>query len=428
MNDDIDFALGLDALQRPAANPLSLPDSLIFPRYDGQSLVNLPATVCHWLGVPPLGAPPLRLEVADPDARPRRVVHILVDALGLDAFRRFAAADETQVWNRLARQGTLAAITSTAPSTTTTALPTLWSGLTPAEHGMLGYELWLREYGVVANMITQSPMSFEGGTDLLERAGFRPEGLIPGTKLGTHLKMHGVAAHAFLHYTITRSGLSRSFLQDVEVHPFGGLADLWVSVRGLLERERGPLYVWVYWSHVDSLGHRFGPRNERVRADFALFSLAFERYFLNTLPADARRGTRLMLTADHGQVFTPRDPRYDLRHHPTLTGCLPLLPTGENRMIYLFLRPDAEPTVRTYVQRTWPGEFLPIGAQAAVEAGLFGNPARQHPRLRDRLGDLLLIPTGNAYLWWAEKDNPLLGRHGGLSAEEMIVPLLVRDL
>jgi hypothetical protein len=30
----------------------------------------------------------------------------------------------------------------------------------------------------------------------------------------------------------------------------------------------------------------------------------------------------------------------------------------------------------------------------------------------------------DAYLWWADKENPLVGRHGGLSAEEMIVPLL----
>jgi hypothetical protein len=34
----------------------------------------------------------------------------------------------------------------------------------------------------------------------------------------------------------------------------------------------------------------------------------------------------------------------------------------------------------------------------------------------------------DAYLWWADKENPLIGRHGGLSADEMIVPLLSVEL
>jgi hypothetical protein len=58
-----------------------------------------------------------------------------------------------------------------------------------------------------------------------------------------------------------------------------------------------------------------------------------------------------------------------------------------------------------------------------LEAGLFG-PGTPAPDTRDRLGDLIVITHQDAYLWWAAKPNPLIGRHGGLSAEEMLVPLL----
>jgi hypothetical protein len=54
---------------------------------------------------------------------------------------------------------------------------------------------------------------------------------------------------------------------------------------------------------------------------------------------------------------------------------------------------------------------------------LFG-PGEAHPRLYERLGDLILIPHRNAYLWWADKENILLGRHGGLHPDEMLVPFL----
>jgi hypothetical protein len=58
-----------------------------------------------------------------------------------------------------------------------------------------------------------------------------------------------------------------------------------------------------------------------------------------------------------------------------------------------------------------------------VECGLFG-PGEKHPRLLERLGDLLIVAKGHAYLWWSASEDHLLGRHGGLSPEEMLVPFL----
>jgi hypothetical protein len=37
---------------------------------------------------------------------------------------------------------------------------------------------------------------------------------------------------------------------------------------------------------------------------------------------------------------------------------------------------------------------------------------------------MILAATGDAYLWWAQKENTLKGRHGALSRKEMLVPLL----
>ena len=64
-----------------------------------------------------------------------------------------------------------------------------------------------------------------------------------------------------------------------------------------------------------------------------------------------------------------------------------------------------------------------INPEEAVAKGLFG-PGKPNPHLADRLGDLIVVARKDAYLWWADKENPLIGQHGGLSAEEMVVPLL----
>jgi len=48
--------------------------------------------------------------------------------------------------------------------------------------------------------------------------------------------------------------------------------------------------------------------------------------------------------------------------------------------------------------------------------------------INNRIGDLTMIAKGHHYLWWADKENPLLGRHGGLSSQDMVVPFLAARL
>jgi hypothetical protein len=91
--------------------------------------------------------------------------------------------------------------------------------------------------------------------------------------------------------------------------------------------------------------------------------------------------------------------------------------------MYLFIKPGQTSAVRNYFDLTWPGQFVFLDPSEAVARGLFG-PGTPHPRLSDRLGDLIVVARNDAYLWWAEKENMLVGQHGGLSHDEMIVPLL----
>jgi hypothetical protein len=132
----------------------------------------------------------------------------------------------------------------------------------------------------------------------------------------------------------------------------------------------------------------------------------------------------VILTADHGQINTPQKPDYLLlENHPDLNAMLHMRPTGENRLISLFPRSGQLQAVKDYFDTVWPEQFVYFSAKQAVESGLFG-PGPAHPRLRDRLGDLIAAARGDAYLWWGDKENRLYGRHGGLHSDEMLVPFL----
>jgi hypothetical protein len=404
---------------------LPLGDSLEAPDYEGGSILNLPAGVCRWLGVPTLGASPLRSEIVAPlGSDYQRVILILMDALAFHRLQRWMQARPGSAWHTLAERGVLTPLTSIVPSTTSAALTTLWTGRSPQQHGIVGYELWLKEYGIVANTVSHKPIAFEGQAGALEYAGFKPEEALPFPTLGTHLAAHGVSTYVMQPRAIAHSSLSRMLFRDTHNRFFFTAADLWVNLRRLIQaRPAERQYVWVYWSEIDTLGHFYGPDDERTEAEFAAFGQALQTLFLEQLDPALRAGTLLALTADHGQIATQPDPHYDLRNHPSLARRLHLLPSGEHRLTYLFVRPGQMEAVREYIQRTWPNQFTVLESAYAVEAGLFG-PGAAHPRLSDRIGDLILLARGSAYLWWEDRDNRLYGRHGGLHPEEMRVPLL----
>ncbi len=408
---------------------LELGDGFIYPNYDGQSILNIPSSICRLLGVPEMGAPALIPEILSPlESDARCVILVLLDALALHRMQRWMNDGSAPLLKRLADKGVLAPLTSITPSTTSAALTSLWTGRSAAEHGIVGYELWLKEYGLVANTIFHAPMSFKNDAGSLAKAGFTPQAFMSLPTLGPHLAANGVQAYAFQHYSIIESGLSQMYFKDVTTRAFITAADLFINLRELVEKDpQERKYIWVYWPDVDTLSHYYGPDDERTAAEFASFTAALERLFLERLSPQARQGVLLALVADHGQIATQPDPYYDLRNHPSLARRLHILPTGETRLAYLFIRPGQTEAVREYIERTWPNQFGLVDPAFAVQAGLFGS-GQLHPGLYDRLGDLLVVGREHAYLWWANKDNTMQGRHGGLHPEEMLVPFLAAPL
>ncbi|MCH7663956.1 MAG: alkaline phosphatase family protein [Chloroflexi bacterium] len=413
---------------------LDLGDSFVYPYYEGRSILNIPASISQLFGAPRFGGQPLIPDILEPlGENLRNVIFILMDALALHRLQRWLKSGELPVWQSLIEDGIFAPLTSITPSTTSAALTTLWTGRPASWHGVTGYEMWLKEYGIVANMIEHKPITYQEQTASLQHAGFSPENFLPPKNLepltlGTHLNANRIKSHAFQHYSIANSGLSRMFMADTVIHPFKTPADLWVSVRQLLESHQDTRkYVWVYWGEIDGLSHYHGPDDERPAAEFSHFTAAFDKQFLSALTPEARTDTLVILGADHGQITTHIDSHYDLKNHPNLRRRLHINPTGENRLAYLYVRPRQTEAVREYIERNWPNQFAFLASDFALHNGLFG-PGEPHPEMLNRLGDLILFAKGEAYLWWGANENPLIGRHGGLTPEEMLVPFLAARL
>ncbi|MBN1249936.1 MAG: alkaline phosphatase family protein, partial [Anaerolineae bacterium] len=68
--------------------------------------------------------------------------------------------------------------------------------------------------------------------------------------------------------------------------------------------------------------------------------------------------------------------------------------------------------------------FVFLSRQQVLDAGLLG-PGPVYDEVPFRLGDIIGIATGDgAFARTAEDAKRLVGRHGGLTPDEMLVPLL----
>ena len=135
----------------------------------------------------------------------------------------------------------------------------------------------------------------------------------------------------------------------------------------------------------------------------------------------------VVVTADHGLVDTTAEGRIDLRDVPGLAACLATLPAGDSRQVHCFVRAgrqrDFLAAARAHLRdacRVVPGSQL-------LRAGWFG-PGRPHPALAQRCGDFVLLARdGHAFACSLPGCPPHFeaANHGGLSADEMLVPLYV---
>jgi len=204
-----------------------LPKEFVLPHYGGYSIANVAPTVARVLGVELDGAaPPLPEDVWAGHADGVRCVLLLVlDATGFVQLSQ-CLVEEQSIFARAADAGFLQPITSVFPSTTVSALTTLWTGRTPLEHGFLGTRLLLPELGVLANMLKSAPAAYGRG-GRLEDWGWAPEQFVTVATLGEQLAAAGIGTVAHTQRAFIGSSLIRIFLRGMgEVQGYLGLSDL----------------------------------------------------------------------------------------------------------------------------------------------------------------------------------------------------------
>jgi len=382
------------------------------PHYERYSLLAVADTILDIFGVPQGGRSLLgELGIKRAD----KVVSFILDGLGYLKLEELAEKGLVD----LSRFDIRIPLTSVFPPTTTTSLTSLSTGVSPVVHGILGYKLFLREVGAVVNMIK---LSTPGAPDeSIKNVGVELEKFVSVPTIYERLREKGVKSYLFLPKYIVNSGLSGILYRGVEeIVAFISLSDLFVLLKKAL-RLPGRVLLGVYWPVTDTLAHLYGPESEPFSLEVSWFFRAMEENFLGQ-----GAGVPVLVTADHGFVeVDPQKDLIDVKASPELMGSIIFQPVGDLRAGYFFVREGRKEVVREYLERRYPGEFLVMETEAALESKIWGLEEPSEG-VRARLGDLVALARGRKLFFWPEGEEFVLrGMHGGLTDRELLVPFLV---
>lgn len=348
-----------------------------------------------------------RLEVTDWVGADRidRVLVVLVDGLGWHLLPQLAGGAPLLASVLGGATGRLTKLDCTFPSTTPTSLVTLGTGALPGEHGILGFTLRVPGTDRVLSHVRwrddPSPAVWQPVPTWFER-----------------LKSAGVSARAVLPAPFIGSGLTEAAYRGAEFHPASPTDDY---ARLLADELRAaPGLVYGYTAELDTAAHVFGIGSDQwhaaaVNVDALLSGL------LDALPANAA----VLVTADHGGINVPPESRVDLDSDPRLAEGIRVV-AGEPRVRYLHTEPGAARDVQAAWGELLDGRATVYSREQAAATGMFGPLPAQHA---ERLGDVVVICSGDVAVLASAHEPPetarLVGFHGGGTAAEMDIPLIV---
>jgi len=409
-------------MQREAASTPT-DGRMIPPDYGSDSILGLAGGILDYFGVAPThpALPIRRLFEESRNPKKTKIVLVILDAIG---WRNYLHCLTDPAFCELTAPFSKMRISSTFPTTTTTALTTLYTASTPLEHGMLGYILYLKRFFSLVNMLDISPIGMD--RDLLTRHGFNPFKWLPVKTIFEKLSKSGVKCLSVTSNLFKNSGLSKMHHVGSTLKGYSDMVDMVLLLKKTLE-EDGPLFVFGYWGLTDSFGHQYGPFSPEYALELKTFFYLIRNVFAEYFAGSEHQDTGLLISADHGQLETAwSDEEWISPKDKLVKEFLDIPPFGEPRALYFI--PKEGKAFRQFFQEHYSKRFLLLSREEAIQSGYFGplRDSEKRDEIQERIGYWIALSKKRSSIHYRYTGNEktFRGKHGSVTADELYVPLL----
>jgi hypothetical protein len=397
--------------------------SFIKPRYDSGGFASLPASIQSIFQ----GGKPFPQFQDDYD----NVILLFIDGFGWRHFEKFG---EHPFLDRFTHSGSVEKLTSQFPSTTSGHVTCIHTGQNVGQSGIFE---WNYYEPLLDAMIVPLLFSFSGTAerDELKATGINPKLLYPSATLYQKLNPLGVASTIFQHREYTPSTYSNIVFDGAHARGYKSLPETVLNLSLAVNSAQGKNYFFLYYDRIDSVSHDYGPGSIQVEAEVDMFLYVMEKYFIKKIAP--KNKTLLLMTADHGQTeVDPATTVYINQAFPGIEKAIKtnrkgdlLVPGGSCRDQFLYIKDELLDETQLLLAQGLAGKADVVKTEQLIADGYFGPQVSE--TLRAHIGNLLILPYRYESVWWYQKgrfEQKFYGHHGGLTPQEMEIPLLGLEL
>ncbi len=343
----------------------------------------------------------------------RHIVLILIDAMGM------CFIDRLEKHSFLGQKEPLV-LKSVFPSGTSAALTTLATAVWPVEHGIHSWNIFLKKHNLsvqplpFVESVSERPLKEFNVSD--RDVFLKPS--LPRSAEFKHLFLHPAQFEGSVYTTYFCGSGTRVGYQN--------LNDAVAKTIELTSKAVERTFLYFYFPVLDSLCHEKGPAAPSTLECLKSVNRAIER-IARVLSKDVR----MLVTADHGQIDSSPEPKMILEPDDPLLAMLNTFPTGEKRTPIFHVKEGHDDEFKKAFLDRFGDEFVLLTSSEIFSLGLFGDSLtleKLEEEAKNRLGTFWAIPKhrGTIYCNYPQKkQHKCVGHHGGLSSDEMFVPLYI---
>jgi len=379
------------------------------PNYQNGSIVNLMSSIKGVLGGKSRYKP---LDIFDfSNISKKNIVLIVIDGLGYNYLTKYGK--DSFLYKNLKGK-----MTSVFPATTASAMTTFSTGLAPQQHALTGWFMYLKEIGAVSVIL---PFTSRAGDLKLTKGKIKYKDIYNEKSFFEDLK---TASTSIKHKAYIDSEYSRLVDKGAKKLPFSNLNGFFRQINKALNTTDNKKYILAYWAKLDSLCHEKGADSQEAKGHFN----ELDKKVKSLADSLKNKNTAIIISADHGLIDTKEKNKIiELKNHPRFVETLAMPLSGEPRVVYCYVKPQKVKEFENYVKTEFKNACEIYKSDDLVKNNYFGL-FEPNEKLKDRIGDYVLIMKENYImkdLVLGEDQSIFIGNHGGVSEEEMFVPLIV---
>jgi len=379
----------------------------MLPNYKDGSIINLMSSIAGALGGR-TGYGGLKI-LSSKKLKSKNIVLIVVDGLGFEYLEK-----KKSVFN----ENLVGSMTSVFLSTTASAITSFLTGVAPQQHGFTGWYVFLKEIGAISTVL---PFNLRFGGPQLSEYGLEIKKILEEKSFMSKIKVSGFSV---MPKKIINSDFTNITSKGSKKFGYENLDGFFRQIRRAINYNKKRKYVYAYWSEFDAVSHEYGVGSKKCEKHFKELDRKMRRFFKSI----KNTNTTVIVTADHGFVNVDLKDWIWVKEHPKLMECLTMPLCGEGRAAFCYVRPSKVKQFEKYVRTKFRGKCELYKSQDLINRGWFGA-GRVNPKLFDRVGDYIIICKKGYYIEDTveikDKKKLFKGHHGGISKEEMLVPLIV---